>query len=74
LKKIVAGEVISSAEDYSPDMLIFNAKQNLSWKQRLSRNVNHFMLRRVEELSQQVEHMSARVQEMEEVFVMVELS
>lgn len=34
LKRIVAGEIIAGIEDYSPDMLIFNAKQNLGWKQR----------------------------------------
>jgi len=54
LKKIVAGEIISATEDYSPEMLIFNAKQNLTWKQK------------VEELSQQVEQMRAKCQEMEE--------
>jgi hypothetical protein len=76
LKRIVAGEIISGIEDYSPDMLIFNAKQNLGWKQRCTYPDYSFCYHlipispscsRVEELSQQVDQMSARCQEMEEV-------
>eukprot|EP00602_Paraphysomonas_sp_CaronLab_P002468 CAMPEP_0185037280 /NCGR_PEP_ID=MMETSP1103-20130426/31445_1 /TAXON_ID=36769 /ORGANISM="Paraphysomonas bandaiensis, Strain Caron Lab Isolate" /LENGTH=549 /DNA_ID=CAMNT_0027575185 /DNA_START=91 /DNA_END=1737 /DNA_ORIENTATION=+ len=54
LKKLVAGEAIAANEEYAPEFLISNTKQNLSWKQRL------------EELSQQADQLGARCQEMEE--------
>jgi hypothetical protein len=81
LKRVVAGEIIAGIEDYFPDMLIFNAKQNLGWKQRWEHHHSHTISchlmhpppplpsHRVEELSQQVDQMSARCQEMEEVRV-----
>ena len=28
------GEIISETEDYSPELIIYNAKQNLTWKQK----------------------------------------
>jgi hypothetical protein len=55
LKNFVASEAIATNEDYSPEYLISSAKYNLSWKQRL------------EELSQEVDQLNARCQEMEEV-------
>jgi hypothetical protein len=41
LKIVVAGEIIAGIEDYFPDMLIFNAKQNLGWKQRWEHHHSH---------------------------------
>lgn len=55
LKNFVASEAIATNEEYSPEYLISSTKYNLSWKQRL------------EELSQEVDQLNARCQEMEEV-------